>query len=286
MIDELFLSKVPIFSSLTVAELVDFTENWNEVSVKDKQTIFLRGDAPRSIYVVVEGSVDISIRTFDNKDLVLSVLGAGEIFGELTLFDDVPRTATATAQGPVKLLEMPRDRFIEYLKKHSEIGIAMLGMLGKRLRETNQLMEHQATRNVNQEVDKALTFGERLSDKVSDFIGSWKFIIIFIFMLFAWVILNTYAILFPPADPYPFTLLNVILSCIAALQAPVIMMSQGRQALKDRIAADLDYKINLKAELQVEEIHEKIDQINAQEMEELRELKKVQAEILSKLNKS
>ncbi len=125
--------------------------------------------------------------------------------------------------------------------------------MSKRLRDTNNIIERQITRNVNDELESEITFGERIADSFANAIGSGHFIISFISLLIFWIVLNVYVLL-EHIDPYPFILLNLMLSCIAAIQAPVIMMSQGRQAKKDHIAADLDYKINLKAELQIEEI--------------------------------
>lgn len=278
-----FLSTVAIFSSLSPAELDAFSADWELIETKEKQVIFRKGDVEEHLYLIVKGSISIAIKTFDKVELILSELHEGEIFGELTLFDNAPRTATATALDKATLLKMSREKYIRFLKLHPDVAIAMLGVLGKHLRETNEIMETQVTRNVNQIMESELTFGERLSDSFAEFIGSWTFIIIFTVGLIVWILLNVYEILFKPVDPYPFILLNLILSCIAAIQAPVIMMSQGRQSTKDRIAADLDYKINLKAELQIEEIQEKIDRISALEMEELKELHKIQRDILGKL---
>ena len=129
------------------------------------------------------------------------------------------------------------------------------------MRDTNEILEQQVTRNANEEIEIEFTLSDRIADKFAGFIGSWTFILIFIVVLLSWITLNTYAILFRPMDHYPFILLNLILSCLAAIQAPVIMMSQGRQSKKEHIAADLDYKINLKAELQIEEIMIKLDQV-------------------------
>jgi uncharacterized membrane protein len=187
---------------------------------------------------------------------------------------------------------MSRKKFINFIKLHPDIAIAMLGVLGKRLRETNEIMERQATRNVNEIMETELSFGERVSDLFAEFIGSWTFIILFGLTLVIWIVLNVYTIWFAPVDPYPFILLNLMLSCLAAIQAPVIMMSQGRHAKKDKIAADLDYKINLKAELQIQEIRILLDKIAKQESKTLKELRRDQAEIvknqtsiLEKLNK-
>ena len=230
------------------------------------------------------------LKGFDGEDLTLSVLKNAEILGELTLFGTEDRAATAIAVEQTKLLKMSRNTFIDYLKKYPVIAINLLAMLSKRLRDTNQILEHQVTRNVNDEIEHELTFADKLADKFAEFIGSWTFIMIFLGVLIGWITLNTY-LLFHPLDHYPFILLNLLLSCLAAFQAPVIMMSQGRQAKKDHIAADLDYKINLKSEWQIEEILTRLDKITREEKMKTvdhshlkHDITQIKNEILEKLN--
>lgn len=128
--------------------------------------------------------------------------------------------------------------------------------------------------------DRNLTFGERIADKVASFGGSWTFILLFIAVLLAWMALNISGLLATPFDPFPFILLNLVLSCVAALQAPVIMMSQRRQEEKDRLRAENDYMINLRAELEIRQLHEKIDHQMAKQWERLAELQQIQIELL------
>ena len=136
------------------------------------------------------------------------------------------------------------------------------------------------SRNPAEEIEKASTFGERTADKVAEFGGSWTFIISFAAVLVAWVTLNVVALSSKPFDPYPFILLNLVLSCVAAMQAPVIMMSQRRQETKDRFRAENDYRVNLKAELEIRQLHEKIDHQLAHQWEKLAELQQIQIELL------
>jgi uncharacterized membrane protein len=124
----------------------------------------------------------------------------------------------------------------------------------------HMLLDKTVSKNINRSQSKALSLGERISDKVADVAGSWTFIISFCLVLFFWIILNT-RLLLKPYDPYPFILLNLILSCIAALQAPIIMMSQNRQEQKDRIRAENDYRVNLKSEIIIEDLHSKLDRL-------------------------
>jgi CRP/FNR family transcriptional regulator, cyclic AMP receptor protein len=134
-------------------------------------------------------------------------------------------------------------------------------VIGRRLRATDELLRTQVSRNPNVEEQEMLTFGQRVADKVAAFGGSWTFIILFGVVLGVWVVLNSSALLAQHFDPYPYILLNLFLSMLAAIQAPVIMMSQNRQAAKDRLKSDLDFEVNLKAELEVAHLHRKIDHI-------------------------
>ncbi len=143
------------------------------------------------------------------------------------------------------------------------------------------LREHEIlNENINASFDEALTFGERLSDKIASFGGSWTFILSFTGFLVLWIIVNTVIIATHPPDPFPFILLNLLLSALAALQAPVIMMSQNRQDTKDRIRAEYDYKINLKAELEIRHLHEKVDHLLKQQSQRLLEIQQIQIDLL------
>lgn len=139
--------------------------------------------------------------------------------------------------------------------------------------------------NIDKEFETQLTFGERLSDKLADFGGSWRFIIIFASILFIWIGINSYVLLSRPFDPYPFILLNLILSCLAAIQAPIIMMSQNRQEDRDRKRAEEDYKINLKSELELRQLHQKVDHLLIQQWERMVEIQELQLELLDELKK-
>jgi len=136
------------------------------------------------------------------------------------------------------------------------------------------------SRNVNTEFDKGLKYGERMADRLSDIAGSWKFIIGFAFVLVIWIILNTVILLSHSFDPYPFILLNLVLSCLAAIQAPIILMSQNRQEAKDRLQAENDYKTNLKAELEIRHLHNKIDHLIKSQWQRLLEIQEIQTELI------
>lgn len=142
------------------------------------------------------------------------------------------------------------------------------------------------TTNIDEEFAEQLTFGQKVSDKIASFGGSWKFIFLFMFVLIAWIGVNSYFLLSKPFDPFPFILLNLILSCIAAIQAPVIMMSQNRQEARDRKRAEADYKINLKSELELRQLHQKVDHLLTQQWERMVEIQELQLEVLDELRKT
>jgi len=148
------------------------------------------------------------------------------------------------------------------------------------------LQRHETlSSNVDAEFEKDLTLGERLSDNLASFGGSWTFLVIFALILFTWIVINSFLILRKPFDPYPFILLNLVLSCLAAIQAPVIMMSQNRLEAKDRLRSQHDYQINLKAELEIRHLHDKIDHLISRQWERLAEIQQIQVDLLSELTR-
>jgi uncharacterized membrane protein len=170
----------------------------------------------------------------------------------------------------------------EYVKNVLETEKGELSTLEedvlKSLKEQELLSE-----NINVEFDQKLTFGQRLSDKLADSAGSWGFIIIFGVVILLWIITNTVLLIFRHFDPYPFILLNLVLSCLAALQAPVILMSQNRQESRDRLRAEYDYRVNLKAELEIRNLHEKMDHLLKNQWQRLLEIQEIQTELMEEL---
>lgn len=148
----------------------------------------------------------------------------------------------------------------------------------------SSLSEHEVlARNVDPEFEEAMSFGQRLADRVASFGGSWSFIIIFAAVLGGWIILNSATLIWHPYDPYPYILLNLVLSCLAAVQAPIIMMSQNRQEAKDRARAEHDYQVNLKAEIEIRQLHAKLDQLLYHSWERLLEIQQVQIDLMEEL---
>jgi CRP/FNR family transcriptional regulator, cyclic AMP receptor protein len=266
---------VGMLAGVTMFELMDDSERASLAELLgtrrfDKgETIFSFGDAGDTVYIVHSGRVEIYIENFEGQKIILRENEKGDVFGDISLLDGGPRTASAVAVEDTEVLSLDRDQLLELIQRHPHAGLDLLTVMGRRLRANNELLRTQVTRNLNEEEEEAMTFGQRIADKVASFGGSWTFIITFSVFLALWMSLNSYALHSllkwgsKPFDEFPFILLNLALSALAALQAPVIMMSQNRQASKDRMQADLDYQINLKAELEVAQLHHKMDTIYA-----------------------
>jgi uncharacterized membrane protein len=212
------------------------------------------------MHIVRSGRVQVYAESTAGDRIVLGEVGPGECFGEISMIDGGSRTATAVALDDAETLALTRDQLLQLFQRHPHSALDLLGVVGRRLRATDELLRSHVTRNPNVEEAEILTAGQRIADRVAAFGGSWTFIIIFGAILVVWMAVNVILAL-RAFDPYPFILLNLVLSTLAALQAPVIMMSQNRQAFKDRLNADADYQVNLKAELEVAHLHRKVDRI-------------------------
>jgi uncharacterized membrane protein len=173
----------------------------------------------------------------------------------------------------------------QYVKNVLEISKGELSALEQQV--VNSIQEQElVSRNVNIESEQKLTFGDRVSDRVANFAGGWIFIFSFFCVLILWIGVNSWLLLSRPFDPYPFILLNLILSCLAAIQAPIILMSQNRQETRDRIRAEHDYIINLKAELEIRNLHEKIDHLLMNQWQRLLEIQQIQTDLMEEIIKS
>jgi len=243
------LANVPLFESLTDDDVDALASRLDTVEFSEGETVFHQGDEGCALFIVDDGAVEISYGEGKTK-FVLATLFPGQYFGELSLFDGAPRSATATAIKRSRLVSLDREALVEFVNGSPAAALRIIGEMSERLRQTNELMSRQVSRNVLEEAEERLTFGQRIADKVASFGGSWPFIIIFGAIMTVWMTVNIVQV--AHFDPYPFILLNLALSTVAAIQAPIIMMSQNRQASKDKLLAENDYQVNLKAEMEIE----------------------------------
>jgi CRP/FNR family cyclic AMP-dependent transcriptional regulator len=254
------LRHVPLFESLdneTARELCELLES---LDCKTGAVLFRAGDEGDAMYLIEEGTVRICMRAKDGHEVTLTELERGDFFGEMALLDGKRRSADARVAEDARLAVLSREHFLSFMRSNPNVALEMLTALANRLRHTDELLRHSATRNVNVEEAAQLTVADRAADLIAEFGGSWKFIIAAVVFFNVWVLINTWlawvgAIGF---DPYPFLLLSTAINMLAVLQAPIILMSQNRQSHKDRLRAEIDYQVNLKNELALNEILERL----------------------------
>ena len=216
-------------------------------------------------------------KKFDQSDLVPSQMVRGSVYEFIQT--DCPELSN---ESYICRADLSKYRY-KYVHSLLESEKGELSKLEKEVLESMQKHELVAL-NVESEFESDWTFGEKLADRIASFGGSWKFLIIFAIFLCLWILMNTMVLFWRPVDPYPFILLNLLLSCLAAIQAPIIMMSQNRQEAKDRVRSQQDYKVNLKAELEIRQISEKLDHLLTRQWERLLQIQEIQIEQLSEIN--
>jgi uncharacterized membrane protein len=261
MDDRDILSNVPIFASLDEKSRIEVARLFTRCDYKAGEILFRQGDPAGAMFLILDGEVVMSMASRAGQEVVLATMRRGDFFGELAMLDGSPRSATANIMRPTKLLRLQSEDFIDLLGRQPKLAVAMLASIATRLRSTSALFARHAARNVNEEIDRNYSFADRIADHVAKFGGSWWFIALFGLVIAVWMLLNGAQVFFAPFDPFPYIFLNLVLNVICAVQAPIIMMSQNRQSAKDRLASDLDYQLNLKLEVQLQELHLKVDEL-------------------------
>jgi CRP/FNR family cyclic AMP-dependent transcriptional regulator len=251
------LKHVPLFALLDEDETAVLA---GQVELKDfapRQRIYKMGDRGGQAYVVVCGKVRVTTVDEDGQEVVVDEPGHGEFFGFASMLEQTPHQTTATAMEQTQCLEVSRGDIATLLQRKPHAGMDMLTVLGKQFHASQHLVRLRATRNANEVIEEKSTFAERIADSMVQFGGSWTFIIAFMLLSSIYTAIN---VLLRRAawDPYPFILLNLILSLLAAIQAPVIMMSQNRQDRKDRVRSELDYSVNRRAESEIQGLARKL----------------------------
>ena len=246
------LRSIPLFDALDDTDLKALADNYlSERRFAAGTQIFAQGDAGDAMYIVVSGDVNIFLPGEDSHRISLEDLSRGQFFGELAVFDEKPRSASALATTDCVLLELAHRTLGDYLEQRPRAALAILRTLSGRLRDTNMLLSARAAVNVDAEFEKHLSWSDRLADKVAELNGSWKFIIFLVVLTAAWCLGNSRMMGSPP-DPYPYQFFNLALGILVSLQGPLIVMSQNRQAIKDRARAETDYNVNMKNEVNIE----------------------------------
>jgi CRP/FNR family transcriptional regulator, cyclic AMP receptor protein len=251
--------RVPLFRQLDDTALSELCALVTIERFPAGTRLFRAGDAGDAMFLVESGRVQIKLSDTEGDEVVLADLRSGEFFGELVLLDGKPRSADAVVVEEATLSKLSRPTFLSLIDRRPGIALECLNAMAHRLRRTDELLRHRVARNANEEEAARATVADRAADLIASFGGSWKFIIAAICFLAAWVIGNSWLIFQKVFDPFPYIFLNLVLNMVTALQAPIIMMSQNRQAEKDRIRADLDYRVNLNNELTLSEITRRLD---------------------------
>jgi len=225
-----------------------------------RQRIYKIGDAAERAFVMVSGAVRVTTIDEDHQEVVVAEPAQGEFFGIASMLEQTPHQTSAVALEDAVCIEVDRNDIMVLLQRKPHAGMDMLSVLGRQLHSAQQLVRVRAARNPNELIEEEATLGERIADSVATFGGSWTFIITFLLLLSAYTLINI-RLRGSAWDPYPFILLNLFLSMLAALQAPVIMMSQNRQDTKDRLRGELDYEVNRRAESEIQGVSQKLNQL-------------------------
>jgi CRP/FNR family cyclic AMP-dependent transcriptional regulator len=273
---EIELREIPLFSEMDDQEVAEIRAIMDEMKFKAGQVIIREGETGDLFYIVTEGHAHVLIQDAGGQEVVLHEVHPGGFFGELSMLTNGPRSARVRAAEDVTTLALGRDDFFGFLRKRPSAAIDVLIELGGRLHENDMILRRMVSRNANEVDEERLTMGQRIADTVADTMGSWRFIIIQSTLLACWITFNVTAWI-NHWDPYPFILLNLMLSFQAAYAAPFIMMSQNRQASKDRIAAEIDHQVNAKAELEVGLILKRLDDLDKMVDDNQQDIKKLLA---------
>ena len=254
------LKHVPLFALLDQDETAVLAGQVQLKTFAPRQRIYKMGDPGGQAYVMVSGQVRVTTVDQDHQEVVVDQPAHGEFFGFASMLEQTPHQTSATAIEETVCLEVDRDDIAVLLQRKPLAGMDMLTVLGRQFHASQQLVRLRAMRNPNEVIDREATFGERIADMVAGFGGSWTFIIIFLVVLITYSAINV-SLGHRAWDPYPFILLNLFLSMLAAIQAPVIMMSQNRQDTRDRLRSELDYDVNRRAEAEIQGLSNKLNHI-------------------------
>jgi uncharacterized membrane protein len=252
------LKHVPLFALLDDEETAVLAEQVELKKFAPRQRIYKMGDAAGQAYVMVSGRVRVTTLDQDHQEVVVDEPAHGEFFGFASMLEQTPHQTNAIALEQSECIEVDRHDIAVLLQRKPMAGMDMLTVLGKQFHASQQLVRVRANRNPNEVIEEEATFGQRIADRVAGFGGSWTFIISFLTVLVIYTIVNV-GLGRSAWDPYPFILLNLFLSMLAAIQAPVIMMSQNRQDTKDRVRSELDFDVNRRAESEIQGLANKLN---------------------------
>jgi CRP/FNR family cyclic AMP-dependent transcriptional regulator len=251
------LRHIPLFALLDDEELHVLASQVELRPFAPRQRIYKAGDPGNAAYILISGTVHVTIVDEDQQEVLVAEPAHGEFFGFASMLEGTPHHTSAMTLDQTTLLEVDRHDIEVLIQKKPLAGMDMMTVLARQFHSAQQLVRDRANRNPNDLIESESTFGERIADRVASFGGSWTFIISFGIVLSIYTVINV-MLKGKAWDPYPFILLNLFLSMLASIQAPVIMMSQNRQDMKDRLRGELDYNVNRRAEAEIQNLSRKL----------------------------
>ncbi len=255
------LRQIPLFALLDDDEMAVLAAQVEMKRFAPRQRIYKIGEPGKHAYVMMSGTVRVTTVDESHQEVLVDEPRHGDFFGFASMLDDTPHQTAALAMEETVCLEISRDDIVVLLQQKPMAGMDMLTVVSRQFHASQQLVRIRAGRNSNDVIEEEMSFGDRVADSVARFGGSWTFIILFGVVLLTYA--STNIVLKGRAwDPYPFILLNLFLSMLAAIQAPVIMMSQNRQDTKDRVRGELDYDVNVRAESEIQALSNKLNLLN------------------------
>jgi CRP/FNR family transcriptional regulator, cyclic AMP receptor protein len=272
--DPELLSDLELFEHLEDDDRIRLAEVVDLLELRSGDTLFHAGEPGDSLFIVRSGEIEIYIKDTTGQKIILTVACEGDFFGELALLDRGARTATAVSLGETQLLELDRDDLLLLFQKRPAAALRLLAAMTHMTRKADELLRTRVSRNVNLEIDEKLTPFQKLADWIAWFSGSMAFMLLNGLWFVVWIVVNTFHVGLPAFDPYPFGLLTMIVSLEAIFLSCFVLISQNRQTEKDRIRSDIEYEVNIKAELEVAHLHEKVDRTYEQMLERFSRLER------------
>jgi CRP/FNR family cyclic AMP-dependent transcriptional regulator len=261
------LAGVPLFSTLDERELDSLAARLDELHEREGHTLFRAGDPGDALYIVISGQVEVYVENPTGERIVMERARAGQFFGEVSLLDSGPRSASAWVTEDLHALVVDRGDIEQFLNACPSAALDLLSSMGHRLRESARLLRGSASRNVNIETEDRRTLVQKSADWISDFSGSLPFLFLHVALFAIWIALNVAPLSQSSIggfDAYPFGLLTMSVSLEAIFLSVFVLLSQNRQASRDRVRNDIEYEINLKAELEIGQLHQKLDHLHEQ----------------------
>ncbi|HEX3775875.1 MAG TPA: DUF1003 domain-containing protein [Polyangiaceae bacterium] len=276
-VDPQHLAEVPFFELLDGEQRAMLAARVETTTAPVGQHMFSYGDPGDSLYIVRSGAVEIYSRNDTGEKIVLETARTGDFFGEISLLDGGPRTASAVVIEDLDAVVVDREDLEEFLRLCPAAALSLLTASGRRLRETGKLLRHSVSRDINEETEDHRTKVMKVADWISEFSGSLEFLFIHLGIFFVWIVLNIGPLAKTSIgnfDPFPFGLLTMVVSLEAIILSVFVLLSQNRQVARDRVRNDIEYQVNLKAELEIGHLHEKLDQLHEEAMRRLANLEK------------